>query len=304
MIYTITLNPSVDLLVDMENFKLGQLNRMNNDLKLPGGKGINISRVLRQLGMPSMASGFLGGFTGDFIKDWLIGEDIKVGFIKIADDTRINIKLINQDETFINGRGPNVSLREIQEFIYFLSRVGEGDTVVITGSLPPTVDSEIYDRIIGICKANKANFYLDAPYNIIKKYIDKKPLLLKPSVSQLEKIYDIKINTMEDIINAGQKIIKDGAKFAIVILETKEALLFTEENIYKSEKCSRELINTIGYKDSMVAGFLSAYIKTSNPKEAFKVAMSAAVATGLNKDLAKRYEIDREIQNISIKKIK
>ncbi|NMB09353.1 MAG: 1-phosphofructokinase family hexose kinase [Tissierellia bacterium] len=304
MIYTITLNPSVDLIVDIDDLKIGKLNRMENDLKLPGGKGINISRVLRQLGMPSVASGFLGGFTGDFIDEWLEREDIHRGFTKIADDTRINIKLINQDETYINGKGPNVSVREIQDLLYYLSRVGEGDTVIMTGSIPPTVDTEIYDRIIGICKANKAQFYLDAPYKILKKFIDKKPLLLKPSISQIERIYDVKINSIEEVIPYGERLVKDGVKFVLLPLDEEGSLLFSKDGIYKSAKLEEKLINKVGSKDSMVAGFISSFIKTSDICQSYKVAVAAGLATGLTKDLAKRYEIEDMMGKVEITKIK
>lgn len=304
MIYTITLNPSVDLIVDVEDLKIGQLNRMENDLKLPGGKGINISRVLRQLGMPSIASGFLGGFTGDFIDEWLEGEDIQRGFTKISDDTRINIKLMKQEETYINGKGPNVSVREIQDLLYYLSRVGEGDTVIMTGSIPPTVDIEIYDRIIGICKANKAHFYLDAPYKILKKFIDKKPLLLKPSISQIERIYDIEINSQEDIIASGERLIKDGVRFVLLPIDEEGTLLFSKDGIYKSDNLDEKLINAVGAKDSMVAGFISSFIKTADVEESYKVAIAAGLATGHTRDLAKRHEIEEMLEKVNISKIK
>lgn len=156
MIYTITLNPSIDYIVQIDQLNLGGLNRMKQDYKLPGGKGINVSRVLNQLNVPSLATGFLGGFTGNFIKDWLQNEGVKTGFVTVKDDTRINIKLKHGEETEINGLGPAISEKEINGFLKVMDKVTANDIVILSGSVPPSLGNDFYNKIIQICKEKKS----------------------------------------------------------------------------------------------------------------------------------------------------
>ncbi|MDL2310675.1 1-phosphofructokinase family hexose kinase [Peptostreptococcaceae bacterium OttesenSCG-928-C18] len=302
MIYTVTLNPSMDLLVEVDGIEEKQTNRMSNDLRVPGGKAINVARVLRRLGMPSVATGFIGGYTGEFIKDWLNMEDIKTSFTEIDDESRINIKLLNQN-IVINGRGPNVSINEITEFLYFISRVGEGDTVIITGSLPPSIDEELIDRIINICKANKAEFIVDGAPKKLLNYLKYNPLLIKPNVTDVEKMFDVKLNTLDLILEYGFKIIELGAKHAIISVGEKGAYLFSGKNAFKGEGIKGKEIRTEGVRDSMIAGFIATYMRTSNLEESFKFAMAAATATAFSKDLAKRNQIEELLDKVIVEKL-
>ncbi|WP_100065589.1 1-phosphofructokinase family hexose kinase [Miniphocaeibacter massiliensis] len=302
MIYTVTINPSMDLLVEVNNLEKNKTNRMNNDLRVPGGKAINVARVLRRLGMPSVATGFIGGYTGEFIKEWLEMEDIKTSFIEIDDETRINIKLLNQG-IIINGRGPNVSINEVTEFLYFMSRVEEGDTVIITGSLPPSVDDELIDRLIHICKANKSEFVIDAEPEKLKEFLKYKPLLIKPNISDVEKMFKVEINSQDLILKYGFKIIEMGAKHAIISVGENGAYLFSGEHAFRGEGIEGTEVRTEGVRDSMIAGFISTYIRTANLEESFKVAMAAATATAFSKDLAKRNKIEELFNKVMVQKI-
>lgn len=303
MIYTVTLNPSVDLLVEIDEIKFGALNRTKNDMIVPGGKGINVSRVLRQLGMPSVATGLTGDFTGEFIKKWLRREDIPCEFIDIDDYSRINIKLIKQDETILNGKGPNVSNQELQDFMYFISRVGEGDIVIISGSIPQNVDPYVYDRIISICKANKARFVIDPPTKYLYEYIKRGPLLIKPNVEDLRYIFKAKIETLEDIVKYGKKTLELGAEYCIVSMGEEGSILLYEDKVYRAEKMEGEYVNSVGSRDAMIAGFISTYIRTSDPLEAYHTATAAASATAFTKDLAKRFQIDAIIDQVVVQDI-
>lgn len=293
MIYTVTLNPSVDLIVDLEDFELGKLNRMMNDMKVPGGKGITVSRVLSRLGMPSVATGFAGGFTGEYIKDWLRREDITPEFIEVDDDSRINVKLLHQMQTPINGKGPNVSLQEVQEFLYYMSRVQEGDIVIMSGTIPPNVDSDIYDRLIYICKANKAQFVVDAPPKRLLRHLTQKPLLIKPNLMDLSIMFQKPISTREDIIFYGKKTLEMGARFSLISLGELGGMLFTEDHIYETERIRGHYVNSEGSRDAMIAGFISTFIRTADPRESFLMATAAASATAFTKDLARREQIDK-----------
>ncbi|QQK08550.1 1-phosphofructokinase family hexose kinase [Miniphocaeibacter halophilus] len=302
MIYTVTLNPSMDLLVEIDGIEPNITNRMNNDLRVPGGKSINVARVLRRLGMPSVATGFIGGYTGEFVKDWLKMEDINTSFIEIDDETRINIKLLNQN-IVINGRGPNVSINEETEFLYFMSRIQEGDTVIMMGTMPPSLDDDLQDRIISICKANKAEFIVDAEPKQLKEFIKRGPLLIKPNLSDVEKMFNVKLDTRELIVEYGFKLLELGAKHAIISVGEKGAYLFSGGHAFKGEGVKGKEVRSEGVRDAMIAGFIATYIRTSNLEESFKVAMASATATAFSKDLAKRHQIEDVLDKIIVQKL-
>lgn len=303
MIYTVTLNPSMDFFVDLDQLSIGKLNRMNNDYKVPGGKGINISRVLRQLGMPSVATGFIGGYTGRFIEDWLEMEDIQRGFIRVDDDSRINIKLLKQEETVINAKGPNVSVMEYQEFLYYMSRVEEGDTVIMSGSLPPTITEEVYERVISICNANKARFIMDVYPQEMVKYLDKGPMLIIADHEMIERMLNVEIKDSSDLHRYGKKILAEGADFLIVPVEGKGSILFTKKGAYHGLKVPGDYVNSEGIRDAMIAGFIATYIRMSDPVEAYRVSIACGAATAFTRDMAKRPEIEELIEKVEIKSI-
>ena len=302
MIYTVTLNPSMDLLVEIDKLEKNYINRMSNDLRVPGGKSINVARVLRRLGMPSVATGFIGGYTGEFVKDWLKMEDINTSFIEIDDESRINIKLLNQD-LIINGRGPNISINEETEFLYFMSRIQEGDTVIMMGTIPPSLDEDIQDRIISICKANKAEFIVDDKPEKLKEFIKRGPLLIKPNLSEVEEIFKVKLDSEELIKEYGFKLLEMGAKHAIISVGENGAYLFSGRHAFKGEGVEGKKVRSEGVRDSMIAGFIATYIRTSNLEESFKVALASATATAFSKDLAKRSQINELLDKIIVQKL-
>ncbi len=193
MIYTVTLNPSVDVFLEVKNLNIGNKNHVTDEFTLPGGKALNVSRVLSQLQIPTVATGFIGGHQGEFIKEWLDKENIMTDFVEIEEANRTNIKLlVNNEETTINSKGPNISHYEVDELLYYLSRVGEGDTIVMGGSIPPMeekADEDIYSRMVSIAKANKANFIADIPAKYLPDVIKEGPILVKPNVDDLMEIF-------------------------------------------------------------------------------------------------------------------
>ena len=303
MIYTVTLNPSMDFFVDLEELVIGELNRMSNDYKVPGGKGINISRVLRQLGMPSVATGFIGGYTGQFIEDWLEREDIQRGFIHVDDDSRINVKLLKQEETVINAKGPNVSVMEYQEFLYYMSRVEEGDTVIMSGSLPPTITEEVYDRVISICNANKARFIMDVYPQEMVKLLDKGPMLIVADHDMIEKMLGVEIKNPSDLHKYAKIILDQGVDYLISPVEGRGSILFTKDKAYHGLRITGEYVNSEGVREAMIAGFIATYIRLSDPVEAYRVAIACGAATAFTRDMAKRPEIEEIIEKVEINKI-
>ncbi|EAC6396716.1 1-phosphofructokinase [Listeria monocytogenes] len=303
MIYTITLNPSIDYIVQIDQLNLGGLNRMKQDYKLPGGKGINVSRVLNQLNVPSLATGFLGGFTGSFIKDWLQNEGVKTGFVTVKDDTRINIKLKHGEETEINGLGPAISEKEINEFLKVMDKVTANDIVILSGSVPPSLGNDFYNKIIQICKEKNAEFMIDTTGQELLDALPNRPILIKPNHHELADLFGVKLGSVEELIPYGKKCLELGAQHVIVSMAGDGALLFTGEDVYFADALKGELKNSVGAGDSMIAGFVGAFDKTRDPVKAFAAGVATGGATAFSTDLAQKELIDELLPQVKITKI-
>ncbi|EKY8200004.1 1-phosphofructokinase [Listeria monocytogenes] len=302
MIYTITLNPSIDYIVQIDQLNLGGLNRMKQDYKLPGGKGINVSRVLNQLNVPSLATGFLGGFTGNFIKDWLQNEGVKTGFVTVKDDTRINIKLKHGEETEINGLGPAISEKEINEFLKVMDKVTANDIVILSGSVPPSLGNDFYNKIIRICKEKNAEFMIDTTGKELLDALPNRPILIKPNHHELAELFGVELNSVEELIPYGKKCLELGAQHVIVSMAGDGALLFTGEDVYFADALKGELKNSVGAGDSMIAGFVGTFDKTRDPVKAFAVGVATGGATAFSTDLAQKELIDKLLPQVKITK--
>lgn len=309
MIYTVTLNPSVDLFLDMNNLEYGKTNHVDNEFTLPGGKALNVSRVLSQLNIPTVATGFTGGYQGDFIKEWLDEEDIMTDFVDIQYENRTNVKLLmDNKETVINSYGPKVSHEEIGELLHYLSRVGEGDTIVMGGSVPKLEDQDdydIYQRMVSLAKANKAGFIVDIPAEYLVNVIKEKPILVKPNIEDVETIFNTKIETKEQLAYYGKQIIEMGAKYAIVSYGAEGSMFFDDKaNAYIAEQIETEyVVNSTACRDAMIGGFIGTYVRTSDPLEAYKMAVAAATATAKVIDLPTRKQIEAELPQVKITKL-
>ena len=303
MIYTVTLNPSIDFIVHVDGLKLGDLNRMTHDFKLPGGKGINVSRILKRIGSESTALGFLGGFTGNFISDWLKQESILSSFTQVREDTRINIKLKSESETEINGLGPSVSNEEMQKLKQALSSITSNDIVILSGSTPPSLRDGFYEELIQIVKDKQAKFIIDTTGKDLLHALSQKPLLVKPNNHELAELYNVTFESIDDIIPYGKRLLKDGAQHVIISMAGDGALLFTQEGVYRSNVLRRPLKNSVGAGDSMIAGFVGSYEKNSDPVEAFKWGVACGSATAFSDDLATDELIYELIQEVKIEKL-
>lgn len=300
MIYTVTLNPSIDYIVQLEQVNIGELNYMDGDFKLPGGKGINVSRILHELNMDTKALGFIGGFTGDFIAEWLKRDGIAADFTKIAGDTRINIKLKTNPETEINGKGPVIQSEEAEKLMAKLKAISSDDIVILSGSKSPSLPDDFYEKII---REINAQFVIDTTGDDLQKSLAYNPLLVKPNLQELEQLYSVKLTEEQDIIETGKKLIDAGARHAIVSMGADGALLFTEDAVYKGISPKGELKNSVGAGDSMVAGFIGEYVKTNDIVQAFKMGLAAGSATAFSYDLAKADEINALINQTTVTKL-
>ncbi|MNO30715.1 Tagatose-6-phosphate kinase [compost metagenome] len=293
MIYTVTLNPSIDYIVEVEDFRPGELNRMTRDLKLPGGKGINVSRVLNQLGVQNKAIGFLGGFTGRYIEDWLRKESISSDFVYIADDTRINIKLKSGQETEINGSGPTIQEAEAEALLQKLVELNADDIVILSGSVPPSLGGNFYNRLISVCKQSKAEFVIDTTGLALKEALLHKPLLVKPNHHELAELFGVTIHSREEIITYGRKLLEAGAKHVLVSMAGEGALFITGNEVYHANAPIGIVKNSVGAGDSMIAGFVGTLTLTGDLLEAFRAGVASGSATAFSDDLADREHIEQ-----------
>jgi 1-phosphofructokinase len=301
MIYTVTLNPSIDYIVEVEDLRLGDLNRMKRDLKLPGGKGINVSRVLNQLEVQNKAIGFLGGFTGRYIEEWLRKESISSDFVFVSDDTRINIKLKHGEETEINGAGPVISNPEAEALLQKLAALNVDDVVILSGSVPPSLGADFYDRLISVCKQSGAEFVIDTTGSALKKALPHQPLLVKPNHHELAELFGVTIQTKEEIITYGRKLLEAGAKHVLVSMAGEGALFITEQGVYHANAPKGTVKNSVGAGDSMIAGFVGTLTLTGDLMEAFRAGVASGSATAFSDDLTNREFIEqlRPLINIS-----
>lgn len=309
MIYTVTLNPSIDLYVGLEKIELGEKNYVQSERTLPGGKAINVSRVLSSLGIPTIATGFVGGFQGQFIKDWLHNEDILIDFVEMDAVNRTNVTIFeNHRETSIHFPGPNISSDEVDELLFYLSRVREGDTIIFGGSVPPmqeNMDEDIYDRLLSVAKANGADFVADVPSQYLLNMVKQEPLLIKPNGYDISKIFDANIKTKFDYIPYGKKLLEMGAKNVIISYGANGSMLFSGDKVYESNEINdgREIVNTVACRDAMIAGFLANMAKDIDPVKAYKMAVASASATARVLDLPDRDFIIDMLDYVEIEEI-
>lgn len=286
MIYTVTLNPSIDFIVRIDQLNLGSVNRMVSDDKFAGGKGINVSRVLQRLGVGNTATGFLGGFTGHFIEDSLKNEGIETAFVKVDQDTRINVKIKSQEETEINGQGPMISQEQLEALKAKLSQLTSDDTVVFAGSAPANLGNAVYKELIPLVRKSGAQVVCDFEGQPLLDALANNPLLVKPNNHELEAIFGVPLNSLNDVETYARRILEMGAQHVLISMAGDGALLVTEEATYFAKPIKGQVKNSVGAGDSMVAGFTGEFVKSKDPVEALKWGVACGTATAFSDDLA------------------
>lgn len=304
MIYTLTLNPSVDYIVKLESFQLGELNRTVNEAKFPGGKGINVSTVLKQFGCKSKALGFIGGFTGAYIDQYLQNEDIDTDFVQVDEDTRINVKIKTGQESEINALGPNISEQNFALLKQKIQHLGADDLLVLAGSIPASLPKTTYEELVKICSENGAQFVVDAEGDLLKKVLPYHPFLIKPNHHELGELFDTSITTAEEVIPYGKKLVEMGVENVIVSLAGAGAVLINSEKVFFAKVPSGEVKNSVGAGDSMVAGFLAAYERTGNIEEAFRYSVASGSATAFSLGLCSKGKVEELLPQVHIKEIR
>ncbi len=298
MIYTVTFNPSLDYIVSVDDFKLGMTNRTSSEMILPGGKGINVSTVLGNLGIESTALGFAAGFVGDEIVRRVDREHIRSEFIYSESGcSRINVKLQNIEGTEINGNGPDISADMIEQLMSILERLVSGDTLVLAGSIPQTMPDDMYSIILEHLAGRGILTVVDATQELLLHVLPYHPFLIKPNNHELAEIFGVKLQTREECIPYAEKLQEMGARNVLVSLAGEGALLVAEDGeIFSSPAPKGRLINGVGAGDSMVAGFLAGWMERASYEHAFYMGVAAGSASAFSEYLATREQVD-EVYN-------
>lgn len=299
MIYTITTNPAIDYILRFDKFEDGGTIRATDDEKYPGGKGIMASKILKNLGEKSVNLGFVGGFIGEYIANSIkeIGLDEK--FVRIKENSRINVKLKYDKETEINAKGPEISKEEVQMFFDSLGEVRKDDIIVISGSLPYSLDSDFYKKVI---EKTGAKFTIDIADKRLLDYLAYKPLLVKPNKEELGKIFEREINE-DNLIEYARKLNDLGAQNVIVSLGANGSVFVDENQVYRAKPIDGKLVNSVGAGDSMVGGFVYGIVNDFEKIDAYKLAAACGSATAFSPDIADRDMINEILNKVEVEKI-
>ena len=299
MIYTITFNPALDYIAQVEDFKIGEINRTKTETILPGGKGLNVSIVLKNLGIENTALGFISGFTGEELKRKMEAQGVKTDFVKVKEGiTRINVKISSMnekkvEETALNGVGPLITETDIEVLMEKLQKMSTNDIVILAGSIPKNIDNTIYEKICKNLNEKGITFIVDSTQELLMNVLKYHPFLIKPNKDELEETLNCKISTKEDIIQSAKELKKLGAQNVLVSLGNDGALLLTKEDkTYYSKAPKGQVVNTVGSGDSMVAGFLAGYYQTKDYEVALKTGVATGSASAFSTRLATKEDVE------------
>ncbi|MFZ3577550.1 1-phosphofructokinase [Virgibacillus sp. DJP39] len=304
MIYTCTITPSIDYTVYLPEFYTGKLNRTEEVYYFPGGKGINVSRVLNRLHVDSVALGFAGGFTGNYIQSFLSDEGVQTSFIETKEPTRINVKIKASNESELNGPGPNTTHEQRKELLAKLESLETGDWFVLAGSLPNTIPDAFYRALASRCHKRGINFVLDTSGGALKQMIDTKPFLIKPNQHELGDLFDTKINTNKEAVFFAKKLVEQGITHVIVSMGGNGAILVNKQQTLVAEAPRGQVVNTVGAGDSLVSGFIASYVQDNDVAKAFRYGIASGSATAFRTDLCEKKDVEALVSKVSINTFK
>lgn len=295
MIYTVTFNPSLDYIVGLKNFEAGKVNRSNYEQILPGGKGINVSVVLKNLGYDSTALGFIAGFTGDEIERRVKDMGCNTRFIPLKEGfSRINVKVRAEEESEINGRGPNILKEDINMLFEMIDEIKSEDILILAGSIPDALPDSIYMDILERLKARGNKTVVDATGKLLVNVLKYHPFLIKPNNHEMEEIFGTVIKTEEELISYGRKLIDMGACNVLISRAGDGAILITGEGkVIVRPAVKGEVVNSVGAGDSMVAGFIAGYLEKGDFEYALKIGLAAGSASAFSENLATKEEVQK-----------
>lgn len=301
MIYTITFNPSIDYMVSVDHFKLGTVNRTSQEYLLPGGKGINVSIVLHNLGIDSTALGFIAGFTGKEIENRVTNDfGVQCDFIDVENGySRINFKLKSDEESEVNGNGPMINKEHIDKLYNKLSCLQAGDILILSGSIPKCLSDDIYSEIMEKLTDKNIEIVVDATGDLLMKVLKHKPFVIKPNNHELAEVFHVKLFGTQDIVKYAKKLQEMGAKNVLISMAGDGALFICENGkVYFSNAPKGQVKNSVGAGDSMVAGFVAGYEKTKDYVQAFRMGVATGSASAFSENLATASEVEKLLQEI------
>ncbi|MCI5504505.1 MAG: 1-phosphofructokinase [Eubacterium sp.] len=295
MIYTVTFNPALDYVVKVDDFQTGIVNRVYQESIFFGGKGINVSVVLKELGYDSVALGFTAGFIGEAIEKGVEAQGISSDFIHLKEGmSRINVKMKSQNETEINGQGPNITKEAIDALFAKLDSLKEEDVLILAGSIPSTLPEDIYEQIMARLCDKGIRIVVDATKDLLLNVLKYHPFLIKPNNHELGEMFGVTLKSEEEIVFYAKELQKKGARNVLISMAGDGAILVTEEgSVHQMGVPKGTVINSVGAGDSMVAGFMAGYLNTKDYEQALKLGTASGSATAFSEGLAVRSEIEK-----------
>ncbi|MDE7258405.1 MAG: 1-phosphofructokinase [Lachnospiraceae bacterium] len=300
MIYTVTFNPSLDYIVSMDSFEMGMTNRTTKEQMFPGGKGINVSIVLSNLGIENTALGFTAGFTGEQIEKQVQAMGLRADFIRVDNGcSRINVKLKDYDGTEINGMGPDIDQTSVNRLYEKLDQLTEGDTLILAGSIPKSLPDSIYSDILERLQGKGVLFVVDATKDLLLNAMQYRPFLVKPNNHELGEIFGVTLKTREDVVPYAKKLQEKGARNVLVSMSKQGAVLVDEAGgVHVLPAPEGMLVNAVGAGDSMVAGFVAGWTEKGDYEHAFRMGISAGSASAFSEFLATREEVEQIFESL------
>ena len=300
MIYTVTVNPALDYVLQLPEVKDGETNRSSDTQFLAGGKGINVSQILNQLGVDNTAWGFVGGFTGEELIRQLNVKKINSDFVRISDDTRVNVKIHAQEETEINAAGPDITAQEVAAFKSRLDDLEAGDVVVLSGSLAPSLPTDFYESLLPLIREKGAEFVVDTTGEALLRTLKFNPLVIKPNHHELADLFDTSFSSTADMLEAAKKLQKLGAQNVMISMAGEGAYLVTADHVYHANAATGTAVNSVGAGDSMIAGFVGTWFEKHDAAEGLRVGSACGGATAFTEDIAIKSQIDAVLPQIKI----
>lgn len=294
MIYTVTFNPSLDYIVTVDNFTTGRVNRTTTEFMYPGGKGINVSIVLKNLGYDNIALGFEAGFTGEEIIRRINDMGIIHDFIHVDSGlSRINVKIRSDNESEINGQGPAIEADHINKLYQRFDKLKNGDILVLAGSIPTVMPDSMYMDIMKYLKGRNIKIVVDATKDLLVNVLEYRPFLIKPNNHELGEIFGVELKTRDEVVKYAKRLQKMGAVNVLVSMAGEGAVLVAEDgSIFKTPAPKGVVKNSVGAGDSMVAGFIAGYLNSGNYVEAFKMGVCTGSASAFSDKLATKAEVE------------